>query len=72
MRNNIPQYPYNNLYNMQTHENVERLDKEIKELEEAPTKDQHKIYRLREQKLLEGMFSSDQIGCGYGRFRNPW
>ena len=29
MRNNIPQYPYNNLYNMQTHENVERLDKEI-------------------------------------------
>ena len=57
---------------MKTHENIERLKKEIEEEKNSFQPDMHKIYRLEEQKIMEGMFSTDQIGQAYGKYRNPW
>lgn len=67
-----PQYPYNNLYNMKTHDRIECLTKEIEEEKSNVQPDMHKIYRMEEQKIIEGMFSFDQIGTMYGKYRNPW
>lgn len=57
---------------MKTHENIKRLTKEIEEEKNNFQPDMHKIYRLEEQKIMEGMFSTDQMGQAYGKYRNPW
>ena len=69
---NIKGYPFNNQYNMQTHERIVGIDKEINEEKCKPTRDQHRINRLQEQKLIEGLFSTDQIGSMYGKYHTPW
>ena len=67
----IAQYPYNNIYSMKTHENIKKLCNEIKEEKQNISPDTNKINRLEEQKLIEGLFSFDQLGQAYGKYRNP-
>lgn len=69
---NIKGYPFNNQYNMQAHERIVGIDKEINEEKGKPTRDQHRINRLQEQKLIEGLFSNGQIGSMYGKYHAPW
>lgn len=64
--------PFNSFYNLKTSERIKELEKQIKEEKNQPMVDMHKIYRLEEQKLIEGMFSNDQLGSTYGKYRNPW
>ena len=64
--------PFNSFYNLKTSERIKELEKQIKEEKNQLMVDMHKIYRLEEQKLIEGMFSNDQLGSTYGKYRNPW
>jgi hypothetical protein len=51
--------------------NIEKLDKEIQEGNENGTMTQHKLYRLEEAKLLQGLFNP--FGASFnGKYQNPW
>lgn len=62
---------FNNIYNLERNEALKRLDDTIKEEKTKQNSNKHKIYRMMEQKLIEGMFSN-QLGSTYGKFRSPW
>ena len=69
---NINYHPFNSFYNLKTRERIKEIENQIKEEKNQPIVDKHKIYRLEEQKLVEGMFSNDQLGSAYGKYRKPW
>lgn len=63
--------PYNQLANAKVQEDIKKISDEIKKEKENPNYDWHKILRLEEQKLIQGLFSND-LGSSYGKYRNPW
>jgi hypothetical protein len=63
--------PYNNLANAKVMEDIEKLSDEIAEEKKKPNADRHKILRLEEQKLIQGLFSNE-LGSSYGKYRSPW
>ena len=69
---NIKYQPFNSFYSLKTSERIKEIENQIKEEKNQPIVDKHKIYRLEEQKLVEGMFSNDQLGSTYGKYRKPW
>ena len=62
---NMNYHPFNSFYNLKTSERIKEIENQIKEEKNQPIVDKHKIYRLEEQKLVEGMFSNDQLGSTY-------
>jgi len=52
--------------------NVEKLDKEIDEQLHSEKPDIHRVYRLEEEKLIQGMFNQALLGGSYARYRSPW
>ena len=69
---NIDYHPFNSFYSLTTSEMIKEIENQIKEEKNQPIVDKHKIYRLEEQKLVDGMFSNDQLGSTYGKYRKPW
>ena len=69
---NINYHPFNSFYSLKTSERIKEIENQIKEEKNQPIVDKHKIYRLEEQKLVEGMFSNDQLGSTYSKYRKPW
>lgn len=69
---NINYHPFNSFYSLKTSERIKEIENQIKEEKNQPIVDKHKIYRLEEQKLVEGMFSNDQLCSTYGKYRKPW
>lgn len=63
--------PYNNLINMKYKESIQRINKEINEEKNKGKTDEHRINRLNEMKILQGMFNTE-IGSAYGKYRSPW
>ena len=63
--------PYNQLVNVKVQEDIKELNKKIEEEEKNPESNKHKILRLEEQKLIQGLFSND-LGSFYGKYRSPW
>ena len=63
--------PYNKLANAKVQEDIKKLEEEIAKERENPEADKHKIMRLEEQKLIQGMFSNE-LGSSYSKFRSPW
>lgn len=63
--------PFNNLINTKVKRDIEALDKSIKEEKMKPVRDKHKILRLHEQKMIQGLFSNE-LGSSYGKYRSPW
>lgn len=63
--------PYNQLANVKVQEDIKKLSEEIKEEKKSDNVDRHKILRLEEQKLIQGLFSNE-LGASYGKYRNPW
>lgn len=68
----INQYPFNNFYNIKTHNRIKEIDKEINEEKSQPNSNAQHINKLQEQKLIEGLFSMDQLNCMFGKYRSPW
>ena len=62
---------YNQLDNAKVQEDIKKLDDKIAEEREKPDADKHKIMRLQEQKLIQGLFSNE-LGNSYSKFRSPW
>ena len=69
---NMNYHSFNSFYSFKPSERNKEIEKQIKEEKNQPIVDKHKIYRLEEQKLVEGMFSNDQLGSTYGKYRKPW
>jgi hypothetical protein len=63
--------PYNQLANVKVQEDIKKLSEEIAEEKKSENVDRHKILRLEEQKLIQGLFSNE-LGSSYGKYRNPW
>lgn len=63
--------PYNQLANAKVMEDIEKICDKIDEEKEKPDIDKHKILRLEEQKLVQGLFSGE-LGSSYGKYRSPW
>lgn len=63
--------PYNQLANAKVMEDIEKLCDKIDEEKKKPDADKHKILRLEEQKLIQGLFSNE-LGSSYGKYRSPW
>lgn len=63
--------PYNQLANVKVQEDIKKLSEEIAEEKKSENIDRHKILRLEEQKLIQGLFSNE-LGSSYGKYRNPW
>lgn len=51
---------------------IKKADDEIKKEMEKPNPDKHRILRLQEQKLLQGMFSGGPMTGVFGRFKQPY
>ena len=63
--------PYNQLASAKVQEDIKNLNKKIAEEREKPDADAHKIMRMEEQKLIQGLFSNE-LGNSYLKFRSPW
>ena len=63
--------PYNQLANAKVMEDIEKICDKIDEEKKKPDADIHKILRLEEQKLIQGLFSNE-LGSSYGKYRSPW
>lgn len=63
--------PYNQLASAKVQEDIKNLNKKIAEEREKPDADAHKIMRMEEQKLIQGLFSNE-LGNSYSKFRSPW
>ena len=63
--------PYNQLANAKVQEDIKKLNEKIDEERKKPDADAHKIMRMEEQKLIQGLFSND-LGSSYSKFRSPW
>ena len=63
--------PYNQLANAKVMEDIEKICDKIDEEKQKPDADTHKILRLEEQKLIQGLFSNE-LGSSYGKYRSPW
>lgn len=63
--------PYNKLANAKVQEDIEKLNEQIENERKSPDVDVHKIMRLQEQKLVQGLFSNE-LGSSYSKFRSPW
>ena len=63
--------PYNQLANAKVMEDIEKICDKIDEEKQKPDADKHKILRLEEQKLIQGLFSNE-LGSSYGKYRSPW
>lgn len=63
--------PYNQLANAKVMEDIEKLCDKIDEEKKKFDADKHKILRLEEQKLIQGLFSNE-LGSSYGKYRSPW
>lgn len=63
--------PYNQLANAKVQEDIKKINEEISKEKENPEADKHKIMRLEEQKLIQGLFSNE-LGNSYSKFRSPW
>lgn len=63
--------PYNKLANAKVQEDIEKLNEKIEEERNKPDADAHKIMRMQEQKLIQGLFSNE-LGSAYSKFRSPW
>ena len=63
--------PYNKLANAKVQEDIEKLNEKIEEERNKPDADAHKIMRMQEQKLIQGLFSNE-LGSSYSKFRSPW
>ena len=50
---------------------VEKLNKAIDEEKKSQKPDNHKIMRLRESILMNGLFSEHNNGV-YGKYKQPW
>ena len=51
---------------------IKKADDEIKKEMEKPNPDRHRILRLKEQKLLQGMFSGGPMTGAFERFKQPY
>lgn len=67
MRNDL--FNVNGVINTKLKEDIEKLRNEISEEKKKEKPDIHRIYRLEEQKLIQGLFNGDY---NYSRFRSPW
>ena len=47
--------PYNKLANAKVQEDIEKLNENIEEERNKPDADMHKIMRMQEQKLIQGL-----------------
>lgn len=63
--------PYNQLANAKVQEDIKKLNEKIDEERKKTDADAHKIMRMEEQKLIQGLFSND-LGSSYSKFRSPW
>jgi len=63
--------PYNQLASAKVQEDIKKLNDEIDKEREKPNADKHKIMRMEEQKLIQGLFSNE-LGSSYSKFRSPW
>lgn len=63
--------PYNQLANAKVQEDIKKLSEEINKEKHSPNADKHKILRMEEQKLIQGLFSNE-LGSAYGKYRCPW
>lgn len=64
-------YPYNNTINYNLKREVEKLNRAIEEEKKNQKPDNHKIMRLRESILMNGLFSEQNNGV-YGKYKQPW
>jgi hypothetical protein len=53
-------------------ESLEAIKRQINEEISKPDADGHKIDRLQEQMLIQGMFSNNMNDMSYGKYRSPW
>lgn len=53
-------------------QNINDLDKKIKEEKQNLEADRHKILRMEEQKLITGMFDPQMWGGMGSKFQLPW
>lgn len=63
--------PYRTMADATAQEKLKAINKQINEEKQKPEVDWHKIMRLEEEKLLQGMFQNG-IGSPYSKYRNPW
>lgn len=61
-----------NQYSFSENKRIKEIEAQIKEEKMKDVVDKHKIYRLEEQKLINGLFSNDNLCSMYGKYKNPW
>jgi hypothetical protein len=67
MQNIIPQE-----IEISVRKEIEKTNDEIKKEMEKPSPDRHRILRLKEQELLQGMFSGGPMTGVFERFKQPY
>ena len=67
MQNIIPQE-----IEISVRKEIEKANDEIKKEMEKPSPDRHRILRLKEQELLQGIFSGGPMTGVFERFKQPY
>lgn len=63
--------PFNSIINTKVKRDIEKIDEKISEERRSSNSDRHKILRLKEQKLIQGLYSNE-LGSTFGKYRSPW
>ena len=63
---------WKDLANKKVRDDIEAIDEKITEEENKPNADRHRILRLKEQKLVNGLFNPQMWGTTYTKWQLPW
>ena len=63
--------PITNFINEDVKEKVEDIDKKIEEELKKPDTNRHKILKMEEEKLLQGLFLNE-LASPFTKYRAPW
>lgn len=63
--------PYDSLVTARARQNLDRINKEIKEEKQKDNVDPHKLMRLEEEKLIQDLFYGGMAN-NYAKYRSPW
>jgi hypothetical protein len=63
--------PITNFINEDVKEKVEGIDEKIEEELKKPNVDKHKILKMEEEKLLQGLFLNE-LASPFTKYRAPW
>ena len=63
--------PITNFINEDVKEKVEGIDEKIEEELKKPDVDKHKILKMEEEKLLQGLFLNE-LASPFTKYRAPW